>query len=65
MIFIALFLQIVSPRRLVLTRMMATKEVTIGAGCFWGPQKTYDKLTGVVETKVGYTGTVNSHYIVG
>ena len=59
-VFVALLVLQVSSRRLVsITRMMATKEVTIGAGCFWGPQKTFDKMTGVVETKVGYTGGNN------
>ena len=59
---IVLLLQVVTSRqtrRLIQTRMMATKEVTIGAGCFWGPQKTYDTLNGVVETRVGYSGGSN------
>lgn len=27
-----------------------------GAGCFWGIQYNFDKLEGVLETKVGYSG---------
>ncbi len=31
-------------------------EVTLGAGCFWGVQASFDQLDGVIETSVGYTG---------
>ena len=27
-----------------------------GAGCFWGIQAVFDKLEGVVNTEVGYSG---------
>ena len=32
------------------------EEAILGAGCFWGVQASYDKLDGVVETEVGYSG---------
>ena len=35
---------------------MGMEQVTFGAGCFWGVQAAFDKLKGVLETKVGYMG---------
>lgn len=32
------------------------EEAMFGAGCFWGIQYNFDKLEGVLETKVGYSG---------
>ena len=32
------------------------EEVTVGAGCFWGVQASFDKIRGVLETTVGYMG---------
>lgn len=29
---------------------------TFGAGCFWGVQKYFDRLPGVIETAAGYMG---------
>jgi len=33
-----------------------TQVVTFGMGCFWGAEKSYWKLPGVVSTAVGYAG---------
>lgn len=35
---------------------MQTKKAIFAAGCFWGVQFYFDKLKGVTETRVGYTG---------
>ena len=32
------------------------EKATFAAGCFWGVQKTFDALEGVINTEVGYTG---------
>lgn len=32
------------------------EEAMFGAGCFWGIQYNFDKLEGVLETRVGYSG---------
>ena len=28
----------------------------LGLGCFWGPEKKFGKIEGIVETEVGYCG---------
>jgi methionine-S-sulfoxide reductase len=30
------------------------KTIYLAAGCFWGSQAFYDRMTGVVSTEVGY-----------
>lgn len=40
------------------------KTIYLAAGCFWGSQAFYDRMTGVVETTVGYANgnTKNPRY---
>lgn len=35
---------------------MMIKKTYLGGGCFWGMQELFRKLSGVVETRVGYSG---------
>jgi peptide-methionine (S)-S-oxide reductase len=34
----------------------ALELATFGAGCFWGTEATFQQVTGVVKTSVGYMG---------
>lgn len=36
--------------------MEKTQKATFAAGCFWGVQAAFDKVKGVVSTRVGYMG---------
>ncbi|ATZ16593.1 peptide-methionine (S)-S-oxide reductase/peptide methionine sulfoxide reductase msrA/msrB [Entomoplasma freundtii] len=37
------------------------RVITLGAGCFWGPQAFFDRLPGVIKTTVGYANGCEDH----
>ena len=36
--------------------MKENEKATFAGGCFWGLEKYFGEITGVVSTRVGYTG---------
>jgi peptide-methionine (S)-S-oxide reductase len=40
---------------------MNYETATFAAGCFWGTQSTFERIPGVIHTRVGYTGGSTSN----
>ena len=32
------------------------QKITLGLGCFWGPEESFKREPGIIETEVGYAG---------
>lgn len=32
------------------------QKITLGLGCFWGPEESFKSKPGIIETEVGYAG---------
>ena len=35
------------------------QKITLGLGCFWGPEESFRSKPGIIETEVGYAGGSN------
>ena len=40
---------------------MIIEHAVFAAGCFWGVQSAFEEISGVIGTRVGYTGGSLSH----
>jgi len=48
-----------------ISRPPGTETAVLAGGCFWGMQDLFRRETGVLETRVGYTGGENDHPTYG
>ena len=60
--WLAGFLIVTNPCILHASQMEnSMQKATFGAGCFWGIEKVFGELKGVISTQVGYTGGTLAH----